>query len=88
MFNWASYNSKGPRGCNYGPLRLGSGEIDPEETVASVHSRFQTALKEPKVRSTWDVSMSKFVWRTKKVLNSNMKVRNLYLRACRRADFL
>ena len=68
------------RGCNYGPLRLGSGEIDPEETVASVYSRFQTALKEPKVRSTWDVSMSKFVWRTKKVLNSNMKVRNLYLK--------
>ena len=55
-----------------GKLRLASGEISDDETVASIYTRFQSALKEPKNRSAWDVSMS--------VKNSNMKLKKLHLK--------
>ena len=63
-----------------GKLRLASGEISDDETVASIYTRFQSALKEPKTRSAWDISMSRFTHRGQTVKNSNMKLKKLHLK--------
>ena len=63
-----------------GKLRLASGEISDDETVASIYTRFQSALKEPKNRSAWDISMSRFMHRGQTVKNSNMKLKKLHLK--------